>query len=372
MSTSGAKDHIDSIHQLLPSLGNHDAIGNEVRLIRDILRGQGYRSEIFADHGDARPIREFLRARYDKTAALFHFSIASTIPYLLAPLPVRKLVRYHNITPPEFFSGIGEQAAQQACAIGRKQIPMVGVISDFISTPSKFNADEIQTYSAQPVEIIPVLRDYEVLKQGADYDYSHALNLSKKKSMIFVGRISPHKAQHNLIKFLWLSKQFVSKDVRLILVGGFFSEDFARRIRNLAQDLELKVGSDILSDCDADILIPRVISDSQMAALYRHATVFVSMSEHEGFGVPLVEAMNFDLPIIAFATSAVGETIGKAGLLLHESDWPGILSAFKALLENPNLRSELIAAGQIRSAELGLSVIGDKFQRWVTRSLRSK
>jgi len=74
----------------------------------------------------------------------------------------------------------------------------------------------------------------------------------------------------------------------------------------------------------------------------------VSLSEHEGFGVPLLEAMRFDVPVIAFDAAAVGETVGSAGVLLKERDLAQAAEAVGLVLERPELREQLVAAGRER------------------------
>ena len=355
-----------ALHQLLPSFSPRDAIGNEAVIMQRTLRGLGLRSEIFAEQGEAKSLDDLFSTDLAQSALLYHFSIASTIPGRIAPLKLPKLVRYHSITPPWFFNSQGELMAQQACSLGRQQIPMVGVIADAILADSAHNAAEINPYSVKPATVMPLLRDYESLTQLAHrVDALPGSPQFNRPALLFVGRIAPNKCQQDLLILLHLAQKFIAKDLRLILVGGFFSTDFHRQFCDLAAHLGLRIGADLQTDHGADVVIPRDVADADMALIYRQARAFVSMSEHEGFGVPLVEAMFFDLPILAHRSSAVPETLGDAGLLVDKSDWPTTLAALRAILQDEELRTTLTSAMRKRRMALSLNSGLKQFNQWL-------
>jgi len=354
-----------AVHQLLPNFSPRDAIGNEAVMMQKILRERGLRSEIYAEHGEAASVDELLASDLGQAALLYHFSVASTIPGRIAPLPALKLVRYHNITPPWFFNNQSELTAQQACSLGRRQIPMVGVIADAVLADSAYNAAEISPYTVRPPTVMPLLRDYDHLVQlTKDIGLNKAQLHVPKPSLLFVGRLAPNKCQQDLLILLHLAHRHITRDLQLILVGGFFSTDFHRLFCDLAAHLGLRISTDV-NAADADVIIPKDVSDADMAALYRQARVFVSMSEHEGFGVPLVEAMFFDLPILAHRATAVPETVGDAGLLVDKNDWPATVAALRAVLQDDGLRTYLISAMQQRRKDLSLSHSKQLFSTWL-------
>jgi len=365
----GVRPVIKAIHQLLPNFNKHDAIGNEAVIMQRILREMGFSSEIYAEFGGASELGAFLERQEAQAAVLYHFSIASSIPSLIAPLPMLKLVRYHNITPPWFFRGDREQAARHACSIGRRQIAMVGTIADSVAADSQYNASEMIDFTDRPPVVVPILRDYSKLASEVASEYAAPLQRSGRRAMLFVGRIAPNKCQHDLIVLLHLAQKFIDKNLQLILVGSFFSEEFADQIAQLCSKLGLKLGTKLDTEYDADVLIPRNVSDQQVAALYRHSTVFVSMSEHEGFGVPLVEAMHFDLPLLAHKAAAVPETIGDAGILVDKDDWPQTLAALRALLESKDLRDRVVGEARLRRQALGLKAGERMFKDWIESSV---
>jgi glycosyltransferase involved in cell wall biosynthesis len=354
-----------AIHQLTGEFSSWDAIGNEILLMQRTISGLGLESRIYAESGlaPAESVDQLRPEELGDAALLYHFSVGLRLRAGLVPLSRHVLVRYHSVTPPGFFDDRTELNSRLACGLGRRQLPMVGAIAEAVAADSAYNADEIAPYTRTRPTVIPVLRDYDRLVSCRS-PLDAALAKSSRPTLLFVGRITPNKCQQDLILLLHLSRLHLSKDLRLILVGGAVSENFANRLRSLSSNLGLSLGAD-LSDDRADIVIPESVSDNDMAAIYRHARVFVSMSEHEGYGVPLVEAMHFELPILAHAATAVPETVGDAGLLCDKNDWPGTLACLNSLLFDEGLRAHLLPAMRRRRQELSLVSAEACFKRWL-------
>jgi glycosyltransferase involved in cell wall biosynthesis len=361
---------ISTVHQILPQLSPRDAIGTEALLIQGLLKQNGIGGEIFFDErGDkafAQPFDHLKNApgRNSATVCLYHFSVGSAIPFRLLELGCKTWSRYHNITPGYFFNKPLERQAQMACNLGRRQIPIVGLLSEAILSDSHYNAAEIAPYTSAKTAVIPVFRDYDLLVSKSK-TVSRFIKADGKKTILFVGRICPNKAQHDLIELLAIDKKFGTKNSRLLLVGGFYSHDFKDAIVGFACDLGLNVSIGGQIDWTADIIIPGSISDDEMAACYRDADVFVSLSDHEGFGVPLVEAMSFGLPILAHRSSAVTETIGNAGLTIDKSDKISLLRDLERIIQDDGLRTELNQKAVVRAQELGLGAASNKLMAFI-------
>jgi len=123
--------------------------------------------------------------------------------------------------------------------------------------------------------------------------------------LLFVGRVSPHKRQDDLIRMLAYYRACVDPDARLVLVGGYRDQpQYHARLTELVTALHLEPA----------VTFAGAVSAAELVAYFRSASAFVSLSEHEGFGVPLLEAMRFDVPVIAYDAAAVGETVGGAGV----------------------------------------------------------
>lgn len=338
---------IRRIYQVLPSFSQRDAIGTDTRLIHEYFQSKGIPSQIF--YGDAgssalgRPISEMMDRFMNETLVIYHFSVCSHLAYHLAGLPCRIWSRYHNITPPHFFNSQGEGMVREICRVGRTQIPFVAAISDVIISDSDYNGEEMRPFTQIPIHTIPIFRDYETIA-GLQDDPGILSQLQSINDpvLLFVGRVAPNKCQHDIVQLAYLYRKATGKRVRVVLAGTFFSSDYRKAIAGFARSLSVVVTEKF--DKDADVMVLGSVSDAELATLYRHSQVFVSMSDHEGFGVPLVESLWFGLPVIAHESSAVGETLGGAGIMIDKSDWLGAVDALHRLLVNgipQNLRDRM-------------------------------
>jgi glycosyltransferase involved in cell wall biosynthesis len=157
--------------------------------------------------------------------------------------------------------------------------------------------------------------------------YSRGLNV------LFVGRVAPHKRHEDLIRVFCHLKRSARPDARLLLVGSTWgTEPYVESLRAYVQRLGL-----------TDVVFAGHVGAAEWAACYRRASVYLSMSEHEGFGVPLLESMHFGVPVIAYKAAAVPETLGGAGLLLTARNHAGTAELIALLEEDNNLRERVIA-----------------------------
>jgi glycosyltransferase involved in cell wall biosynthesis len=362
------------LHQLVPSFSSHDAIGNEVLLIQKHLRNRGLESEIFFEQaGDEDYASKISRldGRLVNAGVLYHYSIASWIPARIAPWRLKKLVRYHNITPPEFFDPVTEPLPYYACRLGRRQAPLVGLVADGILAASDYSARELAPFTDTPPAHGPVWRDYDALVSQANEAMAERLGIGKARTdILFIGRICPNKAQQDLLLLTRLAKTHVAPDVRLVLVGQAYSKAYADKIVAYAKSLGLRVCADASvtrEALEADVLFLEGLRDSDLGGLYKRSRAYVSMSEHEGFGVPLVEAMHFDLPVLAHAAAAIPETVGDAGVVVNKADWAETLAGLAAVLKSEETRARLIDAGRRRRRELDLPAARRAFDAWLAR-----
>lgn len=334
-----------AIHQLLPSYAPKDAIGTEVTILRDFLRSHGFHSEIYCQdkklHNDAKPAGQLIRdvGGETNTAILFHFSVGTDLTSLLSSVKCQRWLRYHNITPPNFFSRNDESAARHLCGLGRLQLPQVVFSSDVIISASNYNNNELQDFARCNTHVIPVLRDYGRLI-SSDYDQNLAEKFTDPSvaTLLFVGRVAPNKCHHDILQLLALHNKISNRRVRAVFAGGYFSESYRQLIADFARSLNLKLSHHW--DFDADVMSLGSISDAELVALFRSASLYVSMSEHEGFGVPIVESMFFDLPVYAHAAAAVPEVLGSGQFLVNKFDWVTSLEVFEKALYDEKLRAK--------------------------------
>jgi glycosyltransferase involved in cell wall biosynthesis len=193
--------------------------------------------------------------------------------------------------------------------------------------------------------VVPVLADYDRVTTSPDARVAAELTALKTAGgadLIFVGRVVPSKAQHELVKVLWAYRRLYDSEARLHLLGGTSSYAYSKSLRDFADDLGLA----------AAVRIAGEISDAALAAYFGAADAFVSLSLHEGFGVPLVEAMTAGVPIVTRDAGAVTETVGGAALVLESVEPSYVAVAVRRVCTDERLRRSLVEQGRRRAAEL--------------------
>lgn len=335
------------VDQILPSFGLYDAIGTESRLIRDLIRKKGIESDIFTEEGvrpgESRPVREFHELEVGSDSFVIHqFSIGSLVPYYLINYPGDVITRYHNITPGRFFKYDSNRHARNRCVQGRSQFRLVSQRSRHLWAASRYNLEELSPGYFRSGKVLPVLRRYQHLSEEKGCPkVSELLQKDKRKTILFVGRVIPSKSHHHLMFFLRQLYDLASRDVRVIFVGSVDSYYGQKLLTKLAYDLQLRVSHSVLSAQNSDILFAGSVRDDELASYYRHADAFVCMSEHEGFCVPLVEAMHFGIPILAHPAAAVPDTLGSAGLKVDKHQASEFLQALIRVLWDHDLNQQL-------------------------------
>lgn len=343
-----------AIHQFIPSYAPRDAVGTHTRHMREVFHGMGIASDLYVveargvKRGEVRYFRDFKgAANGEPTWLLYQLSTGSPMAGWLAARPEPKLVDYHNITPPEFFEewepGIAPELAE-----GRRQIPVLAPTTTLALADSSYNAGDLLRAGYRNVEVLPILIDIEEQEQVIDLACRDRLAAAKKHGgadWLFVGRICPNKCQHDLIKAFAAYRRLFDPEARLHIVGTSSSHSYFTAVTEFVKALGLQGAVDFAGS----------VSDGERSAHYATADVFVCLSEHEGFCVPLLEAFGHDLPVVAFDSSAVPETLGDGGVLLGEKD-PAIVAAtvHRVVTDEP-LRRQLTAAGRERLQHFALA-----------------
>ena len=342
-----------AVHQFHPVLAPGDAMSNHVFALRERIRGWGHPSEAYAvevkSGVEAVPYRRLFRTARPEDTLILHFSIGNETFTQLAKIDARKILVYHNVTPPEFFAGINAHAASFA-RLGRRQlaelVPHIGLAIGV----SEYNRRELEAAGYAHTATIPILIDWRNYDVEPDPGVLAAWADGRPK-LLFVGRVSPNKRQDELIRLLAYYRRCIDADAQLLLVGSFRDQpQYHRRLRALARSLDL----------ERAVTFSGPVSLAQLVAYYRVASVFLSLSEHEGFGVPLLEAMRFDLPVVALDAAAVGETVGAAGVLLRSRDLAAAAEACALVIERPELRAGLVAAGRARLLDFDPDAVAER------------
>lgn len=332
------------INQFLPNLSYGDAISNYAIWIRDQLRELGYGSELYVRYVDPRVARECRifapEVLQDSHAAIYHHSVGSEITPHVMEFQRPKCLVYHNITPAEFFAPFRPDYAP-VLQRGRDDLRDLAGHFPRSCGVSPFNARELEEYGFERPFVLPIPLDPQKWKITPDAALMAQLQ-DGRTNILFVGRIAPNKKQEDLLaafgEYLHLDP-----DARLILVGKPEENDpYAVHLEDVVAELELRQA----------VTFTGSLADSQLAAYYRTAHLYWSMSEHEGFCVPLIEAMWFDIPVLAFRSSAIPETLGDAGLMFTEkTDYQQLAVLARILVSDHALRREIIAAQRKQRAK---------------------
>lgn len=303
------------IIQLVSSLNFGDAVGNEVIAFKRTLQENGYATEIYTNNihskipaGTARFYRDMPPLKADDLV-IYHFASECAISKDIKNFPCKVVLRYHNVTPPEFFHGF-DANAEKATANGLRQVKEIMPYIDYCLPVSEFNMNDLKKMGYTcPMEVLPILIRFEDYEQEPDAEvvekYSDGIT-----NILFVGRMAPNKKVEDVISSFAYYKEHYDATARLFLVGSYQETD--KYYQFLQRHIE-KLGVQ-------DVIFPGHISFKAILAYYKIADVFLCMSEHEGFCVPLVEAMYFSVPIVAYDSSAIASTLNGCGILLDEKD----------------------------------------------------
>lgn len=331
------------IHQVLVSASRGDAITNAAFQMRDLFRRIGP-SEIYARYFDASldgevlPLKDYRvhsGAAPEADILCFHASIGEPeVLSFILDRPERLVVVYHNISPAEPFRDYDPAFAGLLDA-GRRELAQLAGRTQLALADSAFNAAELRELGYRDVRVSPLILDVQRLV-GIEPDPDKTFHLTtvvEGPVVLFVGQLLPHKRPDLLLKAFHVLVTYLRPDAHLTLVG-------AGRLPAYRQALELYIRELNLGTA----WITGAVTDAELAAFYRRADVLVTASEHEGFCVPLVEAMAFDLPVVARRFAAVPETLGDAGVLLPEEDDPVLLAeAVATVLDDEDLQRSLSA-----------------------------
>ncbi len=339
-----------SVHQLVPSFSVGDAIGNHALAIRKVLADEGRISTIFAGAAHeslrqlCRPIGELRKAATADDVLLFHFSLGRDAIEAFAAFPGRRVLVYHNITPGEYFDGVNSRVARQ-CREGREALDRLAEAADLGLGVSEFNRKDLETAGFKKTGLLPIPADGGLAGVGADPSRLRQFG-DGSVNILHVGRIAPNKKIEDILRVYYFFSK-VRPLSRLILAGTECdTESYGFALREMAASLHLR-----------NVLFLGHVSDAELAACYQRAHAYISMSEHEGFCVPVVEAMSASVPVVAFAAAAVPETLGEGGILIMKKRYPEIAELLESVVGDADLRRRLIAAGRRRVSAFSLEMV---------------
>jgi glycosyltransferase involved in cell wall biosynthesis len=347
-----------AIHQFHSGVAYGTGITNGMFFIQKILRESGYASNIYGTNidtilsGSVLPISDY-KDNIDELL-LVHYSLGSGNDSWITNLNVPRVMVYHNITPASFFPI--DSRLRVLAESGRRQLDLWaqsgifrGVIAD-----SPFNAAELRGVGYASVVDIALLVDLERIR-AHEWNHELAAGFGGARNVLFVGRVCEHKNQLALVAMAKYLARISEVPIRLVLVGETSSGSYEAELRNSVNQAAAEVEVRMLGRLD----------DRDVYALYRAADLYVSASHHEGFGMPFVEAMAFDLPVLAHAVGGVTETLGSGGLALDDAAPEGLAAAAKLILHEPCLRRAVIEGQRASLRRFERPVVAGAFERYL-------
>jgi glycosyltransferase involved in cell wall biosynthesis len=322
-----------AIHQFHSGTALGDAITNQMIGLQGQLREMGYRSEIFAQHVAAglqdrvRPIQGYAGSEFD--LLIQHHSIGYELFDDVIELPNRIVAVYHNVTPEHYFA---EAHIREHVRLGREQLTTLSQRAVLGVADSNFNRREMLAAGFRRVEVLPAKHRFD------EFAVSDTDAGGERRDWLYVGRIVGNKCQRDLVAAFAIYAKRFDNEARLVLVGDTSDRRYVDEVRREAEQLGV---------AHRVVLLGKV-SDSQLRSAFSAAGAFVSVSEHEGFGVPILEAMAAGVPVVAFGAAAIPETMGGAGILLRTKEPAIVAATVQAVQSDPELRQRLVARQQQR------------------------
>ncbi len=351
------------VHQVLATLGYGDAIGHEVLGIQRVLRGAGYESDIFVETADPRledltlDYRDMVGAVASTDVLIHHFSIGSRASRTAYALPGRMVIVYHNITPPEYFIGIHKDLVR-LCFRGRRELTAYIGRSDLALGDSEYNRQELAALGFQATGVLPVVPDFTHLSGTPDTMMARGFD-DGWANILFVGRVIPNKKFEDVIRAFHAYRTRHNPRSRLLLVGSYSGFE---RYLSMLQTLVARLGT-------PDVHFLGHVSNEELSAMYDVADLFLCASEHEGFCVPLIEAFYKQVPVLAYAATAVPATMDGGGVLYDTKDPLAVARLMEAVLDDERIARAVIGTQDAALGRLAARDFGGTLLRFVDQTL---
>jgi L-malate glycosyltransferase len=329
------------IDQWVPTLHRGDAIGDSSRLLRDAFRSWGHDADVYALDLDAdlrhdgRRWAEW-RPGGPNDVVIFHYALPSVLTAAFRAHRGRRVLLHHNITPPEFFERWDPEMVR-ICDLGQRELCSLAPHADLGLADSEWSRQELEALGFARTGVLPIYLDFRRYQEIPNPVLRRVLE-DGRTNLLFVGRIAPNKCQEDLIRLASYWKRFISPDVRLLLVGKLPRQ---RAYFNALQSLAYGEGF-----TPWEVVFTGHVDHDDLLASYAAAHLFVSMSAHEGFGVPLVESMILRVPILAYCATAVPHTLGSAGARFGDKSALAEIGEMAHLLARPGPLRESVLRGQ--------------------------
>lgn len=359
------KKNRSRIIQILPTLSYGDGVSNDTLAIDRILKKNNFRTKIYAENIDKRISKEVVQhinclpRLKERDVIIYHLSTGSKLNDLLPRLNGRKIIIYHNITPEKYFADYHDFSAT-LCREGRKSLSKLCSVPEYCLADSPYNREELleNGYSCK-VDVMPIIIPFEDYGKAPSGKIMSRYEKDGYTNIIFTGRIAPNKKQEDIIEVFTYYQRFYNPKSRLFLVGSYHNmEKYLKRLKNYARQLGVN-----------NVIFTGHIPFDEILAYYHLADIFLCMSEHEGFCIPLVEAMYFQIPVIAQSGTGVTGTLGDGGILLKEKNPLETAGLIDYVQGHPEVRQALIESGKRRLEDFSTNRMEHLFMNYLNAFL---
>lgn len=347
---------LGAAYQFAPTIAFGDAISNDAFELQRSFWSSGLRADVFVE--EARPeVRAFVRGWRDleheglrDAVLLIHVSMGNEYLDEVPKLAVRKAVIYHNITPARYFSGLNPHAEHYS-ALGREQLKRLATTCELGIADSEYNRLELVEAGFAETATVPILVDWSTFDAPPDEAVTRRL-ADERTDIVAVGQILPQKGVTDVVRGFARYRER-DRSAHLYLVGTHaMSGEYLTRVRD-------EIARAGLSDA---VTLTGSVSTEELVAYYKGATALVTLSDHEGFCVPLLEAMRSDLPIVAHGAGAIPETMGDAGILLEDKSPDRVAEALERVVSDRALRAQLVERGHTRIEAFSRDVVAQRMR----------
>lgn len=346
------------IHLLVGDLFEGDGIGNAVISQYKMLINLGYKCDIYVINFDEKYkklTKPIFRLKADKDDLIIdHIGGYSFYAYFVSKQPCRKVLCYHNITPPELVEG----SMKKLCQKGLDQISEISGMYDFICGVSDFNLLSLKKLGER--------REGWVIPIPVNFPYSPEKKTNKKSEIkfLFVGRYIENKKIEDIIRiFDYYHKIFNCNSTLTIIGNPNVSPEYTKLLEK-----EKK-----LSSCPNSINLVGRVSNDCLNKHYQDSDVYLCMSEHEGFCIPIIEAMYNKLIVFAFDSSAISDTMGGAGVLLQTRNPEQVATKIDGILKNSEFADEIREKEYCRSLFFSednvTKILSNAIERWCSQTI---
>lgn len=349
------------VHQLVPGMSVGDAVSQHALEIQQILRDQGIESNIYSVSQHVSPHMKAACLDYKEHAVesdphnglIYHFSTGSPLSDYFQSVPDKKIMIYHNITPARFFRGVSEEKAESV-EEGRRQLKELAQTPELALGVSEYNRQELEEAGFKNTGVLPLVFEPQAWNGNLNEKLFKQYR-DGKVNFLFVGRVAPNKKFEDLIRAFYVYQKTVNPNSRLLLVGSHIGmEKYYAFLKALANDLDVK-----------DVIFSGHVSDQDLHTYYRCGDLFLCLSEHEGFCIPLLEAIHIGIPVLAYDACAISETLGGRGVLIKEKNYLEIAELAGKILADTALKEKIVLGQKERLAPFSRGKLGDRLKSYL-------